>query len=110
MNLEEVFCPNAGCRDKYVKGNIISHGRKRARCKCTSFGGTFAYRWGAPFFGLRSDESEIICVVTLVAYGCPVQAIVAAFERDEQMIARWLQRSGDHAEVFHYQQMRPLDL
>ena len=49
-------------------------------------------------------------MVTLVAYGCPVAAIVAAFERDERTIANWLQRAGDHAEVFHHQQMRPLDL
>lgn len=112
MNLQAVFCPNAGCRDKYEKGkgNIISHGQKRPRCKCTSCGHTFAYKRGTPFFGLRSDVSEIICVVTLVAYGCPIQAIVAAFERDERTIARWLQRTGDHAEIFHHQQMQPLDL
>jgi hypothetical protein len=29
--------------------------------------------------------SEIICVVTLVAYGCPLAVIVAAFERDEPL-------------------------
>ena len=112
MNLQAVFCPNPGCRDKYVKGkgNIISHGRKRARCKCTSCGRTFAYRLGTPFFGLRSAEQEIICVATLVAYGCPVAAIVAAFERDERTIARWLRRCGHHAEVFHHQHMRRLDL
>jgi len=51
-----------------------------------------------------------MCVVTLVAYGCPVAAIVAAFGRDERTIADWLRRAGQHAEVFHHQQMRPLDL
>lgn len=112
MNLQTVFCPNPGCHDKYVsgKGNIISHGQKRPRCKCTSCGQTFAYTQGTPFFGLRSEVQEIICVVTLVAYGCPVAAIVAAFGRDERTIARWLQRCGHHAEVFHHQQMQPLDL
>lgn len=112
MNLQAVFCPNPGCLDKYEvgKGNIISHGRKRERCKCTRCGKTFAYRKGTPFYGLRSEVSEIICVVTLVAYGCPIPAIVAAFERDERTIGQWLQRAGDHAELFHHQQMRPLDL
>jgi transposase-like protein len=112
MNLQAVFCPNPGCPDKYVKGkgNIISHGQKRPRCKCTGCGHTFTYRRGTPFFGLRSEVSEIICVVTLVAYGCPVAAIVAAFERDERTIARWLERCGHHAEIFHHQQMQPLDL
>lgn len=112
MNLQQVFCPNPGCLDKYVtgKGNIISHGRKRERCKCTRCGKTFAYQTGTPFYGLHSEVSEIICVVTLVAYGCPIPAIVAAFRRDERTIARWLQRAGDHAEVFHHQQMCRLDL
>lgn len=112
MNLESVFCPNSGCRDKYKvgQGNIISHGRKRERCKCTSCGHTFSYRQGTAFFGLRSDVKEIACVVTLVAYGCPVAAIVAAFERDERTIARWLERSGTHAETIHHQHMHPLDL
>src|SRR6185369_2278633 len=112
MNLQAIFCPNPGCLDKYEvgKGNIISHGRKRQRCKCTCCGKTFAYRRGTPFYGLRSEVNEIICVVTLVAYGCPIPAIVAAFERDERTIGEWLQRAGDHAELFHHQQMRPLDL
>jgi transposase-like protein len=112
MNLQTVFCPNSGCGNKYVagKGNIISHGRKRERCKCTTCGRTFAYDRGTPFFGLHTDTTEIICVVTLVAYGCPLAAIVAAFERDERTIARWLERCGNHAEVFHHQHMRPLDL
>jgi hypothetical protein len=39
-----------------------------------------------------------------------VAAIVAAFERDERTIARWLQSCGDHAEIVHHQQMRPLNL
>jgi transposase-like protein len=112
MNLQAVFCPNAACPDKHKvgAGNIVSHGRKRARCKCKTCGRTFSYRRGTPFFGLRSSEQEVICVVTLVAYGCPLQAIVAAFGRDERTIAGWLQRAGQHAASFHHQQMRPLDL
>ena len=31
----------------------------------------------------------VLAVVTLVAYGCPVQAIVAAFGIDERTVARW---------------------
>jgi transposase-like protein/IS1 family transposase len=112
MNLQALYCPNPGCLDKYGvgKGNIISHGQKRKRCKCTTCGKTFAYSRGTPFFGLRSEASQIICVVTLVAYGCPIPAIVAAFERDERTIAHWLQRAGVHAGEFHHQQIRGLDL
>ncbi len=50
------------------------------------------------------------CAETVLAYGGPVQTIVAAFARDERTIARWLQRCGHHAEVLHHQHMHPLDL
>lgn len=33
-------------------------------------------------------------MVTLLAYGCPVQAIVAAFGLDERTVARWQKESG----------------
>lgn len=112
MNLQTVFCPNLACRDRHKvgNGNIVAHDRKRERCKCKTCGRTFSYRRGTPFYGLRTEVAEVVCVVTLVAYGCPVAAIVAAFGRDERTIADWLRRAGQHAEVFHHQQMRPLDL
>lgn len=112
MNLQDVFCPNPTCRDKDQrgKGNIVVHGRKRPRCKCTSCGHTFAYRYGTMFYGLRYPEETVLLVVTLVAYGCPLAAIVAAFKLDERTVAAWLQRAGDHAEVFHHQQITALDL
>ena len=112
MNLQAVFCPNRACRDRHKvgSGTIVAHDRKRERCKCKTCGRTFSYRRGTPFYGLRTEIAEVMCVVTLVAYGCPVAAIVAAFGRDERTIADWLRRAGQQAEVFHHQQMRPLDL
>lgn len=112
MNLQTVFCPNQACRDRHKvgSGNIVAHDRKRERCKCKTCGRTFSYRRGTPFYGLRTEIAEVMCVVTLVAYGCPVAAIVAAFGRDERTIADGLRRAGQHAEVLHHQQMRPLDL
>jgi hypothetical protein len=62
------------------------------------------------FVGLRTPEETVLLVLALVAYGCPTSAIVAAFGLDERTVARWLQRAGDHAYVFHRQQMRRLDL
>lgn len=112
MNLQDVFCPNLECRDRYKagKGNIVSHGKKRVRYKCKTCQRTFSGRHGTMFYGLRSPEEEIVQVVTLVANGCPQSAIVKAFGRDERTVASWVQRAGDHAELFHHQQMRQLDL
>jgi transposase-like protein len=59
---------------------------------------------------LHYPAETVMLVVTLVSYGCPLAAIVAAFELDERTVARWLQRAGHHAYVFHRQQVQRLDL
>jgi transposase-like protein len=40
-------------------------------------------------------------VVTLLAYGCPVQAIVMAFGLDERTVMSWQSRSGKHCQKIH---------
>lgn len=112
MNLQRVFCPNKACRDKHEigKGNIVSHGKARQRCKCKSCGKTFSYRQGTMFYGLRSDVQLVTWVVGLVANGCPVAAIVAVFAVDERTVADWLHRAGLYAEAFHHQHIQKLNL
>jgi transposase-like protein len=112
MNLQTVFCPNMACRDKHEvgKGNIVAHSQKRQRCKCTSCGKTFSYRRGTLFYGLRHAEKQVMWVVGLVAWGCPVAAIVAVFEIDERTVADWLHRAGVYAEAFHHQHIHKRDL
>jgi transposase-like protein len=112
MNLEDVFCPREACFDKHKRGagNIVWHDRQRRRCKCRTCGHTFSYRRGTLFYGLRTPEQTVLWVVTLVAYGCPTSAIVAAFGLDERTVAAWLARAGVQAEVFHHQHIRRLDL
>jgi hypothetical protein len=39
--------------------------------------------------------------VTLLAHGCPVQAIVAAFGLDERTVKDWFIRSGQHCQAVH---------
>jgi len=41
------------------------------------------------FEGLRKPEELIVIVVTLLSYGCPVQAIVHALGLDERTVADW---------------------
>jgi hypothetical protein len=40
-------------------------------------------------------------VLILLAYGCPLQAIVHAFGLDERTIADWQQRAGKHCQQVH---------
>jgi hypothetical protein len=52
-----------------------------------------------------------IIVVTLLAHGCPVQAIVAAFGFDERTAAAWWARSGRPGQAVHEHLVeQPLDL
>jgi hypothetical protein len=43
----------------------------------------------------------IVIVVTLLAYGCPIQAIVQAFGLDERTVAGWRDRAGTHCQQVH---------
>ncbi len=52
--------------------------------------------------GLRKPTELIVIVVSLLAYDCPVQAIVHAFDLDERTVARWRDRAGAHCEQVHH--------
>ena len=54
------------------------------------------------FAGLRTDVQIVTWVVGLMAWGCPVAAIVAVFELDERTVADWMHRAGVYAEAFHH--------
>ena len=53
------------------------------------------------FEGLRKPVDLIVIVVTLLSYGCPVQAIVHAFGLDERTVADWRDRAGAHCQNVH---------
>jgi len=57
------------------------------------------------FEGLRKPEEQIVLVVTLLAYGCPPQAIVHAFGLDERTVARWQERAGEQCHKVHEEQV-----
>ncbi len=51
--------------------------------------------------GLRKPTELIVVVITLLTYGCPIQAIVHAFGLDERTVARWRDRAGYHCQRLH---------
>lgn len=55
------------------------------------------------FEGLRKPMNLIVIVVTLLSYGCPIQAIVHAFGLDERTVADWRDRAGIHCQKVHQQ-------
>ena len=103
MNPQEVFCPNAKClaSGQIGKGNITIHSQKERRYKCTVCDKTFAETKGTPFYRAHKAHVTMGLVITLLAYGCPVQAIVAAFGWDERTVQRVQATAGEHCQTVH---------
>jgi len=104
MDTSNQFCPNEACsaRGQIGAGNITIHDRKRQRYRCKICKQTFRARRGTMFEGLRKPMEVVVIVVTLLSYGCPVQAIVHAFGLDERTVASWRDRAGAHCEQVHH--------
>jgi transposase-like protein len=103
MDPQTVFCPNEACpaRGQVGKGNIGVHSRKERRYKCRVCGKTFTESKGTAFYRLRTVKEIVVIVVTLLAHGCPVQAIVMAFGLDERTVLSWQSRAGQHCQQVH---------
>lgn len=103
MNPQELFCPNLKClaRGQVGKGNIHIHSLSEQRCICEVCKQTFSTTTGTIFYRLRHAPELVIQVITLVANGCPVQAIVKAFGLDERTVRDWQKRAGQHCQQVH---------
>ena len=96
MDPTTTLCPNRNCpaRGQTGRGNIGIHSQKEQRFICHACHKTFSATKGTVFYRLRTAAETVSLVVTLLAHGCPVQAIVAAFGFDERTVADWWARSG----------------
>jgi transposase-like protein len=91
-------CPSRGV---IGAGNLRVHHQARNRWRCRVCNKTFSGRKGSVFYGLKSDEKRVVWVLSLLAFGCPLQAIVATFGLDERTVADWQRRAGQHCEAVH---------
>lgn len=100
---QSVFCPNPECpaRGQLAQGNLRVHSQKERRYHCQVCDTTFVETKGTPFYRLHTAMNLVVTVVTLLAYGCPVQAIVAAFGLDERTVLAWQERAGQHSRAVH---------
>lgn len=113
MDPTTVCCPNLACpaRGQTGQGNIGIHSRKHQRFICTQCRKTFTETKGTVFYRLRPSADTVTLVVTLLAHGCPLQAIVVAFGYDERTVAAWLARAGRQGQaVQEYLVEQPRDL
>jgi transposase-like protein/IS1 family transposase len=103
MNASEQFCSNAHCPSVGLigQGNIRVHSYPERRYRCYTCRKTFSHTTGTPLFGLKKGLALFEVVITLLAWGCPIQAIVMAFALDERTVASWRDKAGAHCEKIH---------
>jgi transposase-like protein len=103
MNPQDIFCPNMICpaRGQTGKGNIHVHSQKDKRYICDVCQETFVTSKGTIFYRLRHDPQTVLLVIILLANGCPLQAIVKAFDLDERTVKDWHERAGKHCQNVH---------
>jgi len=94
-----VFVP----RGQLGMGKITIHDRRRQRSRWKGCKQTFSAHRGTMCEDLRKPVELIVIVVTLLTYGCPVQAIVHAFDLDKRTVADWRDRAGRHCQPVHQQ-------
>jgi len=96
MDPTTVCCPNLACsaRGHIGQGNIGIHAQKDRRFICPQCRTTFSATKGTVFYRRRTAAETVALVVTLLAHGCPVHAMVAALGFDERTVADWWARSG----------------
>jgi len=90
---EWMTCPYCG-EDK----RIGVHSPQERRYICHACGRTFAETKGTPLYALKHPLWLVIVVLTLLAHGCPVQALVAAFFLDERTMADGQKKAGQHGQ------------
>ena len=105
-----IFCPNLACpaRGQVGQGHIGIHSRQDQRFSCTQCRKTFAATKGTAFYRLRTPAETVVLVLTLLAHGCPLQAIVVAFGFDERTVAAWWARAGYQGQAVQEHLVEPV--
>lgn len=93
LNPALMSCPT--CQEEQ---RIGIHSQAERRYRCHACGCTFAETQGTAFFGLHYPIWVVVLVVTLLAHGCPVAALVAAFFLDERTVLAWQRKASQHAQ------------
>ena len=103
MDPTSTCCPNLDgpARGQTGPGNTGIHSRTDPRCRCRQGGKSFAATQGPPVSRLRTPAETVTLVVTWLAHGCPLQALVAACGCDERTVAAGLTRAGLHSQAGH---------
>jgi len=98
MDASLITCPHCGEAER-----IGIHQATERRYQCHGCGKTFAETQGTVLAGLHYPSWVVVLVLTLLAHGCPVAAIVAGLMVDERTVLAWLGKAGRQGQ--HVQEM-----
>ena len=103
MNPQKQFCHNQNCwaYGRKGEGHIVIHSHKEKRYRCKRCGRTFSQTKGTALYRLHKPQELVFVVLTLLAYGSPIQAIVAAFGLDERTVSRWQREAASQCRRVH---------
>ena len=103
MNPQTQFCHNPACwaYGRQGEGHIVIHSQRERRYQCKRCAKTFSATTGTALYRAHKPHDLVVQVVTLLAHGCPVQAIVAAFGLDERTVARYQAEAGAQCRRVH---------
>jgi len=102
MDPTQGCCPTAACPASGPggNGNITGHRRQEARSRCTGCEQTFRARRGTLVSWQQTPVDSIVLVVTLLAHGWPVRALVAAVGVTAETVRPWA-AAGVHGAQVH---------
>jgi len=103
MDPTQVCCPHEACpaRGPGGNGNITGHRRQQARSRCTGCEQTFRARRGTMCSWKQTPVDRNVLVVTLLAHGCRVRAMVAAVGVTAETVRTWAAEAGVHGAQVH---------
>src|SRR5574341_697988 len=109
MDPTTTCCPNLACpaRGQTGQGNIGIHSQQDHRCMCTECHTTCTATKGTACYRLRTSAETVRRVVTLLAHGGPLPAIVVAFGSDERTVTSWMARGGGHSQAVQEHLVEP---
>ncbi len=103
INPRGQFCHNPNCwaYGRPSEGHIVIHSRHERRYQCKRCRKTFSATTGTTLYRAHKPHHLVVQVVTLLAHGCPAQAVVAAFGLDERTVARYQAEAGAQCRRVH---------
>jgi hypothetical protein len=103
LNPQEQCCRNRDCwaSGRRGEGHLRIHRLQARRYRCERCGKTFSATKGTALYRAHKPPEAVGQVVTLLAHGCPPQAIVAAFGWDERTVARYQAEAGAQSRRVH---------